>query len=148
MNYCQDLVLYFRVLNVLEPEWTSTNLGIFICINCCGVHRRLGTSISIVRSLLLDSWTDDKLKVKKYRFRIHWVESLCWKPCVWFVQLYLVMVLMILKLFVKETSFCVHFVYSKLMNFTIKMMNSLSFDFGCTRCKQLMYFTWIPILWC
>ena len=44
-----------------EPEWASTNLGIFVCIKCSGVHRCLGPS---VKSLILDSWTDEKLEVK------------------------------------------------------------------------------------
>ncbi|KAG6500054.1 hypothetical protein ZIOFF_039868 [Zingiber officinale] len=33
----------------LEPEWASLNLGILVCIECSGVHRKLG-----VRSLTLD----------------------------------------------------------------------------------------------
>ena len=45
----------------LEPEWASTNLGIFVCIKCSGVHRCLGPS---VKSLILDSWTDEKLEVQ------------------------------------------------------------------------------------
>jgi len=41
------------------PEWASINLGIFICIQCAGVHRSLGTHISQVRSLTLDQWDSD-----------------------------------------------------------------------------------------
>ena len=48
-----------------EPEWASTNLGIFVCIKCSGVHRCLGPS---VKSLILDSWTDEKLEVKLFSF--------------------------------------------------------------------------------
>lgn len=31
-----------------EPEWASLNLGILVCIECSGVHRKLGVHISKV----------------------------------------------------------------------------------------------------
>lgn len=40
-----------------SPRWASTNLGIFLCISCSGIHRKLGTHISQVRSVTLDTWT-------------------------------------------------------------------------------------------
>ena len=44
-----------------KVEWVSINLGIILCIECSGIHRSLGTHISKVRSLTLDttSFTTD-----------------------------------------------------------------------------------------
>ena len=40
-----------------DPDWSSINLGIVVCIECSGIHRSLGVSVSKVRSLPLDEWT-------------------------------------------------------------------------------------------
>ncbi|KAK6354864.1 hypothetical protein TWF696_003995 [Orbilia brochopaga] len=45
-----------------HPRWASWNLGVFICIRCSGVHRGMGTHISRVKSVDLDSWTDEQLQ--------------------------------------------------------------------------------------
>ncbi|KAK3088884.1 hypothetical protein FSP39_024982 [Pinctada imbricata] len=37
-----------------DPEWLSTNLGILICLECCGIHRQLGVHISRTQSLVID----------------------------------------------------------------------------------------------
>ena len=45
------------------PRWASTNLGIYVCINCSGVHRSLGVHISKVKSTNLDKWLPEQVEV-------------------------------------------------------------------------------------
>uniref|UniRef100_A0A4W5RHP7 Arf-GAP with coiled-coil, ANK repeat and PH domain-containing protein n=1 Tax=Hucho hucho TaxID=62062 RepID=A0A4W5RHP7_9TELE len=46
-----------------DPHWASINLGILLCIECSGIHRSLGVHCSKVRSLTLDSWEPELLKL-------------------------------------------------------------------------------------
>ncbi|XP_078095043.1 arf-GAP with coiled-coil, ANK repeat and PH domain-containing protein 3-like [Mustelus asterias] len=46
-----------------DPRWASINLGITLCIECSGIHRSLGVQCSKVRSLTLDSWEPELLKL-------------------------------------------------------------------------------------
>ena len=50
------------------PRWASMNLGIFLCLNCSGIHRRLGVHISKVKSVTLDGW------------KIKWAQVQCRTP--------------------------------------------------------------------
>ncbi|XP_064642137.1 arf-GAP with coiled-coil, ANK repeat and PH domain-containing protein 2-like isoform X2 [Lineus longissimus] len=46
-----------------DPRWSSMNLGITLCIECSGIHRSFGVHKSKVRSLTLDAWEPEQLKV-------------------------------------------------------------------------------------
>lgn len=46
-----------------EPRWSSINLGITLCIECSGTHRSFGVHKSKVRSITLDTWEPELVKV-------------------------------------------------------------------------------------
>ena len=69
-DQCQGSALASHVLEMLQavrgndfcaecfaenPTWCSINLGVLICLECSGIHRSLGTHVSKVRSLTLDT---------------------------------------------------------------------------------------------
>nr|XP_019007987.1 uncharacterized protein I206_07155 [Kwoniella pini CBS 10737]OCF46768.1 hypothetical protein I206_07155 [Kwoniella pini CBS 10737] len=43
------------------PRWASVNLGIFLCVGCASVHRKMGTHKSRVKSVTLDTWTREQI---------------------------------------------------------------------------------------
>ncbi|KAM9315183.1 arf-GAP with dual PH domain-containing protein 2-like isoform 1-T1 [Pholidichthys leucotaenia] len=49
-NLCADC-------GAAEPDWASYTLGVFVCLNCSGMHRNL-PAISKVKSIRLDHWED------------------------------------------------------------------------------------------
>ncbi|EXJ65018.1 hypothetical protein A1O7_01357 [Cladophialophora yegresii CBS 114405] len=48
-----------------NPAWASWNLGIFLCMRCASLHRKLGTHISKVKSLSMDTWTSEQVESMK-----------------------------------------------------------------------------------
>uniref|UniRef100_A0A8C2WKX9 ArfGAP with dual PH domains 2 n=1 Tax=Cyclopterus lumpus TaxID=8103 RepID=A0A8C2WKX9_CYCLU len=45
-----------------DPQWASYKLGVFVCLNCSGIHRSL---CSRVKSVTLDFWEDELVEFMK-----------------------------------------------------------------------------------
>uniref|UniRef100_A0A3B3S2K2 GIT ArfGAP 1 n=1 Tax=Paramormyrops kingsleyae TaxID=1676925 RepID=A0A3B3S2K2_9TELE len=58
--YHINFVIEIREMNICvlctDPGWSSINRGVFICDECCSVHRSLGRHISIVKHLRHSGW--------------------------------------------------------------------------------------------
>lgn len=61
-------VSMFIYLSVVDPEWASYTLGVFLCFECCGVHRALGTHLTRTKSIKVDNWDDEQVLVSATRF--------------------------------------------------------------------------------
>ncbi|KAG8436289.1 hypothetical protein GDO86_007410 [Hymenochirus boettgeri] len=44
-----------------DPQWASYTLGIFLCLDCSGIHRKL-PEISKIKSLTMDRWEDAQIQ--------------------------------------------------------------------------------------
>ncbi|KIJ69944.1 hypothetical protein HYDPIDRAFT_78480 [Hydnomerulius pinastri MD-312] len=45
-----------------NPQWASVSFGIFLCLQCAGLHRGFGVHISFVRSVSMDTWQSEQIK--------------------------------------------------------------------------------------
>jgi hypothetical protein len=55
------------------PEWASQSLGIFICVECSGVHRQMGTHLSRVKSVRLDNWKLPEVEDMRVGYVVLWI---------------------------------------------------------------------------
>jgi hypothetical protein len=44
-------------------------MGIFLCMRCAALHRKLGTHISKIKSLSMDTWSSEQVDVSAVRPR-------------------------------------------------------------------------------
>ncbi|ORE20273.1 ArfGap-domain-containing protein [Rhizopus microsporus] len=48
-----------------NPRWASYSLGVFLCIRCAGIHRKMGTHISKIKSITMDQWTVEQIDMMR-----------------------------------------------------------------------------------
>ena len=60
-QYCFDCGNELIILGRKPAQWASVNLSIYLCLTCAGIHRGLGVHISYIRSITMDSWSDNQL---------------------------------------------------------------------------------------
>ncbi|KAM0747299.1 Arf GTPase activating protein, partial [Meredithblackwellia eburnea MCA 4105] len=56
-----------------NPRWAGWDHGVFLCTECAGLHRKMGTHVSKVKSLTFDTWTRDQVDVRT--FPVNYIDS-------------------------------------------------------------------------
>lgn len=46
-------------------HWASVNNSVYLCMNCAGVHRGFGVTISYIRSITIDTWNETQINFMK-----------------------------------------------------------------------------------
>lgn len=54
----------------IYPQWSAVSFGILVCLSCAGKHRSLGVSVSFVKSLGMDSWSQSELRLIEVRMSL------------------------------------------------------------------------------
>ncbi|GAB9463311.1 hypothetical protein Gpo141_00000776 [Globisporangium polare] len=57
----------------IYPQWSAVSFGILVCLSCAGKHRSLGVSVSFVKSLGMDSWSQSELRQIEVGGNAKWV---------------------------------------------------------------------------
>ncbi len=52
-----------------DADWLVTNLGVIVCIYCCGVHRDLGVHVSKTQSISIDRLASTQLIVRSFEIQ-------------------------------------------------------------------------------
>lgn len=56
-------IIIFICDKIAAPKWSSVNLGIYICFQCSGEHRHIGTQYSFVKSCTMDKWSREQIDI-------------------------------------------------------------------------------------
>lgn len=56
-QHCADCNAHLQ-----DSVWVSSSLGVFLCIQCAGLHRKLGVYTSRIKSLHLDTWSEKEIQ--------------------------------------------------------------------------------------
>lgn len=59
----KGLEVNFRRVSFTDPKFACIVKGIFLCLECAGVHRSFSTDVSRIKSVDTDVWTDEMLQV-------------------------------------------------------------------------------------